>query len=177
MTSSNSHSAGDSPDYIDSLLAYLGEREPLDVFSETPNRVRAATEKIPQAQLALPEAPGKWSVLQVVQHLGQTEVALGYRYRTVLAEDGPALPVVDQDAWIEGLYPEEVLLEEALENFSLIRTVNLRLLRRVRPEQWSRYGIHSQRGKETLASMVRLYAAHDCYHLFQIERIHAAVSG
>lgn len=168
-------SAGDNPDYITALLDFLGDRDPLAVFAETPDALRAAVKDIPGSHLRLPEAPGKWSVLDVAQHLGQAEVALGFRYRKVLAEEAPALPAIDQDRWVRNLFPEDVSLEEALEEFTALRAVNLRLLRRVQGDQWERYGMHSQRGKETLRAMVRLYAAHDRYHLFQIERIRKTV--
>ena len=65
----------------------------------------------------------------------------------------------------------------ALEDFEAVRRVNLRLLRRVTPEQLQLFGMHEERGRETLHHMIRLHAAHDCYHLFQIERIKAAVRG
>lgn len=177
MTDKTPLSAGDSPDYIDSLLAYLGDQEPLDVFSRTPAALRAATVGLTNAQLTTPEAPGKWSVLNIVQHLGQAEIALGFRYRKVLAEDGPSLPAIEQDPWVEGLFPDEVDLEEALENFESVRLVNLRLLRRVSGDQWARHGMHTQRGRETLAHMVRLYAAHDAYHLYQIDRVVKSLEG
>ena len=169
--------AGDSPGYIDALLAYLGDHDPLEVFDATPDTLREVTWGLSPKALNTPEAPGKWTVLNVVQHLGQTEIALGFRYRKVLAEAGPDLPAIDQDRWVAALYPEAVPLSEALENFSVVRAVNLRLLRRVHGTAWERHGMHSQRGKETLADMVRLYAAHDRYHLFQIERILNAIAG
>lgn len=168
-------SAGDSTAYIDAMLAFLGDRDPLEVFAESPDALRAAAEAVPKALLRVPEAPGKWSVLNVVQHLAQVEFALGFRYRKVLAEEAPVLPAIDQDRWVNHLFPGEVTLAEALEDFAAVRAVNLHLLRRVKSGQWERHGMHSQRGKETMRDMARLYAAHDLYHLFQIARIGEAV--
>lgn len=171
MSDKTAEPSDDNPSYIDSLLAYLGDRDPLDAFAETPDALRAATTGLSDTQLQTPEAPDKWSVLNVVQHLGHTELAVGLRYRLVLSEEAPALQAMDQDHWVDALYPDDVSLEEALEDFATLRVVNLRLLRRVTGSQWQRHGIHNERGKETLAFMVRLYAAHDGYHLHQIQRI------
>ena len=157
--------SGDNPSYIDSLLAYLGDRDPLESFAETPADLRNATSGLSETQLQTPEAPDKWSVLNVVQHLGHSELAVGLRYRMVLSEVAPPLHAMDQDHWVD------VSLAEALEDFDALRAVNLRLLRRVTGSQWQRHGVHNERGKETLAFMVRLYAAHDRYHLHQIQRI------
>lgn len=175
MSEPKALSAGSNPDSLDAMLAFLGDRDPLEVFAEMPDALRSAVKNVPADRLCTPEVPGKWSVLNVVQHLGQTEVALGFRYRKVLAEPSPALPAMDQDLWVTHLFPDEVSLEEALKDFAALRAINMRLLRRVQGDQWERHGIHSQRGKETLSAMVRLYAAHDRYHLFQIERIAKAV--
>lgn len=156
---------------IQSLLAYLGDRDPLEAFAETPAALRTATAGLSERQLRTPETPDKWSVLNVVQHLGHTELAIGLRYRMVLSEDGPPLHAIDQDHWVDGLFPDDIALDEALDDFAALRAINLRLLRRVTGSQWHRHGVHNERGNETLASMVRLYAAHDQYHLHQIQRI------
>jgi hypothetical protein len=165
----------DKPANMKSMMDYLGDREPFSVFEATPAALRAAAMAVPEEKLRVLEAPGKWSVLNVVQHLAHVELVLGNRFRIVLAEEGSPLAAMDPDRWIANLFPDEYGLEEALTDFAAQRAANLRLLRRVKGDQWERYGIHSQRGKETLATMLRMYAAHDLYHLYQIERVKKAV--
>ena len=166
---------GDTPAYTNSMMDYLGDREPFSVFEETPSALRAAATTVPERLQRILEAPGKWSVLNVVQHLAHVEVLLGLRYRMVLAEEGPALSAMDPDRWIGELFSDEYALEEALDDFAALRAINLRLLCRVKGDQWERFGIHSQRGRETLGTMVRMCAAHDLYHLYQLERITRAI--
>lgn len=175
MSQPSDTTQGNTPAYTKSMMDYLGDREPFSVFEETPSALRAAASAVPADKLRILEAPGKWSVLNVVQHLAHVELALGFRYRMVLAEEGAPLAAMDPDRWIANLFPDEFGLEEALADFAAQREANLRLLRRVTGDQWERYGIHSQRGKETLATMIRMYAAHDLYHLYQIERVKKAV--
>jgi hypothetical protein len=55
-----------------------------------------------------------------------------------------------------------------------MRKANLSLLNSLTPEQWSHYGVHSERGKETIEHIVSLMAGHDLNHLQQIERILAS---
>lgn len=40
-----------------------------------------------------------------------------------------------------------------------------------RARDWKLYGIHEERGKETLELMVQMLAGHDINHLRQIENI------
>jgi hypothetical protein len=53
----------------------------------------------------------------------------------------------------------------------VLRETNLALLRTLTPEQWKHYGIHSERGQETIEHVVRMFAGHDLNHIAQIERI------
>jgi hypothetical protein len=55
--------------------------------------------------------------------------------------------------------------------FATLRQANLRLLERASADDLSRVGVHAERGEESVAHMIRLYAGHDLLHLKQLERI------
>jgi len=59
----------------------------------------------------------------------------------------------------------------ALEQFRVLRETNLAMLKTLTPEQWKHFGIHSERGEETIEHMVRMFAGHDLNHIAQIEGI------
>ena len=54
--------------------------------------------------------------------------------------------------------------------FRVLRDANLALLRSLKPEQWKQYGMHSERGQESVEHIVRMFAGHDVNHIQQIER-------
>lgn len=177
---SNSASTAAVPDqfraYINSLLQALGSREPLAVLAETPEALRRAVAGLSLEQDGTPERPGKWSVRQVVQHLADSELVGGFRFRMVLAHDAPELPAYDQDLWADRLRYQDADLTTALEDFENLRTLNLRVLRRATPDDLkNRVMRHSERGDEPLGYMISLYAGHDLVHLAQIRRIRAAI--
>lgn len=175
MAEESALKSGATADYSVALLKFLGDREPMDVFVQTAADLSSAVEGLTKRLLETREAPGKWSVAAVIRHLADVEVVLGFRYRKVLGEPGTRIPAIDQDAWAERLEYITADVPAALEDFEALRRVNLRLLESVKPGQWELFGIHEQRGNETLRHMVRLYAAHDCYHLYQIDRIKKAI--
>ena len=47
---------------------------------------------------------------------------------------------------------------------------------RDRPEQWKQFGIHAERGEESVERIVEMMAGHDINHLRQIEAILAVVT-
>jgi hypothetical protein len=59
----------------------------------------------------------------------------------------------------------------------VLRENNLRMLKTLPKNLWENHGMHSERGKETLAHIVRMFAGHDLNHLAQVERIAKAGPG
>lgn len=161
--------------YLNALLQALGSRDPMEVLAETPEALQRAVAGLTPEQDGTPERPGKWSVRHVVQHLADSELVGGFRFRMVLAHDAPELPGYDQDLWSQKLRYQDNDIADALQDFAYLRRMNLRLLRRATPDDLKRVMRHSERGDEPLGQMIRLYAGHDLVHLKQIERIRRAV--
>ena len=128
------------------------------------------------AQLRTPEAPGKWSIAQVLRHLADSDVVWGWRMRLILAQDRPPITGYDQDLWADRLHYAESDPAESLDTFRVLRRDNLKLIERATPEDLKRVGVHSERGEESAGYLMRLFAGHDLLHLRQIDRIKNAVA-
>jgi len=177
FTGATAAAVADARSYTAAILGILGDRDPFEVLRTTPAAVRQAVAGLPARVLSAPERPGKWSMLEVVQHLADAELVGAFRYRMILAHERPVLQGYDQDRWAERLRYAESDLQGALEQFGALRGANLRLLERTSPEERARVGLHSERGEESIAHQLRMYAGHDLVHLRQLERIRTAVSG
>jgi hypothetical protein len=161
--------------YPKAVLELVGGREPLTVLSDTPTAVARAIEGLSPAQLRKPEAAGKWSIAQVLQHLADSDLVWGWRVRLILAQDRPTLTGYDQDLWAERLHYADADPQEALEQLRVLRRGNLSLIARATPEDLKRVGVHSERGEESVGYLCGLYAGHDLLHLRQIARIRASL--
>ena len=162
--------------YIEAVLGLVGEQDPLAILRATDGALHRAVDGLSAAATARPEAPGKWSIAQVLRHLADSEIVWGWRLRMVLAHDAPELTGYDQDAWADRLGYADADPTESLEEFAVLRRGTLRLLERATPEDRKRFGVHDERGRESVEHMIRLYAGHDRLHLRQIERIRGAVA-
>jgi len=175
FTNSPTSSPEEIQAYVQATVGLLGDSDPIRTLRETPGELRRLTEGRSPEVLSAPEAPGKWSVREVVAHLADSELVWAFRLRMVLAHDRPHLAGYDQDAWARRLGYSEAPLGRALETLSVVRAGNLALLERATPEDMQRVSLHEERGEESLEHMIRLYAGHDLVHLGQVARILAAV--
>jgi DinB superfamily len=162
--------------YTAAVSDLLGARNPMEVLQETPLALRKALAGLSEGQMAEPEARGKWSVRHVVQHVADSELVWGYRLRKVLGEDRPPLTGYDQDLWAQRLRYDEANVENALDDFGILRRSNLRLLTGASGDDLKRVGVHAERGEESVGHMIGLYAGHDLLHLRQLDRIRQAVA-
>jgi hypothetical protein len=161
--------------YTRAMLEVIGDRDPLAVMDELVPWLEARLRGLSDARLREPERPGKWSVMEVVHHLADTELVYGYRIRTILTEDNPPIRGYDQDTWVRELAYRTAPLAAVMAQLTSLRAANLRLYRSLSPAQLARSGLHSERGPESIGHTLRLLGAHDLVHRRQIDRILAGV--
>jgi hypothetical protein len=157
--------------YTQRILANLG--------GETPEKVRASSAKklekllsgVSPAKLAKRPAPDKWSVTEVIAHLADAEIAMSWRVRAILGAPGCAIEAFDQDAWASSMNYAKRNPKQSLAAFRALRENNIALLKSLRRDQFEIHGIHSERGKETIATIAAMMAGHDLNHICQIETI------
>lgn len=157
--------------YVTETLAILGDHDPLTVLTETPAWLAARVKGLSGAVLAKPEAPGKWSLAQVLAHIVDAEIAFGWRARIVLTQDNPPMQGFDQGQWLTRFDYAHADPAEALAAFTALRHWNLRVWKSATPADMQRTGVHAERGPETFGTLQRLVAGHDLRHRRQIERI------
>ena len=170
-TNSITSAKGEAADYIAAVLKLLGNKDPMTVLEGLVPEVENLVNGLSTEQLCRAEAPGKWTILEVIQHLADSELVWAYRLRMVLAEDQPQITGYDQDRWASRLRYREAKPEDALRQLRTLRNINLSLIESLSESELQLVGVHSERGEESINHMIRLYAGHDLVHLRQITRI------
>ncbi|HUO26565.1 MAG TPA: DinB family protein [Candidatus Aquilonibacter sp.] len=157
--------------YTQRIVSYTEGKKPMAVQATTPKRLARLIKGLPASKLRKRPAPDKWSVSEILTHLADAEIAGSFRMRLILSAPGTPVAAFDQDAWVTSGHYEKRDPRKSLEQFRVLRETNLALLKSLTPEQWQHYGIHSERGQESIEHIVRMFAGHDLNHLGQIERI------
>jgi len=157
--------------YMDRISGYTKGKQPLAVQAATPKKLERLIKGVSTSKLRKRPAPDKWSVSEILAHLGETEIVGGFRMRMILGAPGTPIAAFDQDSWVKSGHYEKRDPRKSLELFRALREANLALLKSLTPEQWKHYGMHAERGQETIERIVLMFAGHDINHTQQIERI------
>jgi hypothetical protein len=157
--------------YMNRILGYTEGKQSLTVQAATAAKLERLLEGVPASELRKRPAADKWSVSEIVAHLSDAEIVTGFRMRLILGAPGAPISAYDQDSWLTSGHYEKRDPRKSVEQFRVLREANLALLESLTPGQWKHYGMHSERGQETIELMVRMAAGHDINHLRQVERI------
>jgi hypothetical protein len=157
--------------YTKRILDYMDGKDPLAVQAATAKELERLIKKVSTAKLRKRPAPERWSVSEILAHLADAEIVGGFRMRLILGSPGTPIIAFDQDKWAISGHYDTCDPRKSLQQFRVLREANLVLLKSLKPEQWKDYGMHSERGQESIEHMVRMFAGHDINHLQQIEKI------
>jgi len=157
--------------YSRRILSNVMGKDPVATLAATAARLRRLTTGLSPSQMRQSPAKGKWSIAQLVCHLSDSEVVLAFRLRMAIAQSGSPLQAMDEKKWAAGLGYLKANVKEKIEVFEKLRRDHVRLLRSLSPSERKRYGMHEERGRESVERMAQMYAGHDINHIRQIESI------
>jgi hypothetical protein len=155
--------------YRDRLLSRVGDEGTIDALTRSAARVEAVARRLGADGLARPWGPGKWTGGQVLTHLADAEMAIGFRTRQVLSEPDHRMQEYDESTWMT--LHGSIDAEAALEAFLAVRRWNLALWRRLSAAQLARVGFHPSRGEEAVETTLRALAGHTLSHVAQLEAL------
>lgn len=158
-------------EYINRMLSFVGDDDPMTILADTPLRLSDLIAAADPDLLARRPSPARWSINQIAAHMADTELVSGYRLRMILTSNGTPIQAFDQDVWAATFRYETCAAAESARLFAAYRSGTLRMLALAGPELHDNFGMHAERGRESIRHLLRLYAGHDRNHLEQIERI------
>src|SRR5437867_2283793 len=143
----------------------LANAELIAAYEQGIDDLRAAVAGMSKEQVLARPIPGKWSTVECVGHLADTEIFFTDRIVRTVTMDRPLLMSADEKQYIERLDYQSFDLEEQLALFTALRRHAARILKAQPPEAWSRTAVHSQSGLVTLRQLVWQAVRHLRHHL------------
>jgi hypothetical protein len=157
--------------YKAKILGYQAGADFLALQAAAPETLAALTAGLSADELARRPSPDKWSIQEIAAHLADDELVGAYRIRMILSSPGTAIQAFDQDIWARTGRYGSIDTKASVEMFRTLRHANLALLGALTPPEWNLYGIHAERGAESIRDIAMYYAGHDLNHFKQIEAI------
>jgi hypothetical protein len=157
--------------YIQRILSHVEGQDAIKVQRATAAKLKKLVRGLTPKQLKWKPEPGKWSIAEILAHLADVEIAASWRMRLIIGANGTTTQPFDQDVWASVFQYNQRDAKQSLEVFRVLRENNLAMLKALPRESWDNYGMHLERGKETIAHLARMFAGHDTNHVRQIESI------
>ncbi len=157
--------------YIGRILGYVKGSDAIKVQGTTAPKLKKAIQGLTPSQLKWRPEPAKWSIAEIIAHLADAEIVASWRMRSVIGENGITIQPFDQDAWASIFEYRGRDAKRSLETFRVLRENNLAMLKEIPKQTWDNYGMHLERGKESIAHLARMFAGHDTNHVLQVEKI------
>ena len=109
-------------------------------------------------------AAGKWTIRQVVGHLGDAERVFSYRALCFARADRTPLPGFDENAYVDHARFNDTRLSDLVEELVLLRSANLKMLGALDEGQWSATGTANGRAMSVRA-LAYVMTGHVRHHL------------
>lgn len=149
-------------------IARVPETDVLGVLAAQPAELRARLSALPRDQETYRYALGKWSVREVVGHVGDAERVFGYRAFCFARGDEGPLPGFDENAYVQRAGFDELPLTALVEEFAALRAANVAGLRRVGTAGFGCSGI-ANGNRVTVRALAFMMAGHVRHHLAVLE--------
>src|SRR5260370_17260058 len=101
--------------------------------------------------------------------LADSESAIGWRLRQILSTNSIPLQAYDQDLWATTFDYAHRDPKQSLDSYRVLREANLALLKSAPRRLWDNYGVHQDRGHESIPHMLRMITGHDLTPLHHAE--------
>src|ERR1700726_5095457 len=111
--------------YSQRILSHAEGLDPLKSQSAAAKKLERLVKGVPASKLRKRPAPDKWSIVEILAHLADTEIVGGYRTRMILGAPGTPIQAFDQDAWVAAGHYAKRDPRECLEQLRVLREANL----------------------------------------------------
>jgi hypothetical protein len=168
--------SGEYPPFFHGYVSLVPETDVLSILDSQPEILRRLRTIVTPDQETFAYAPGKWTIRQVVGHIGDGERVFGFRAFSFSRSDKTALPGFDENQYVEKSSFSAMPLADLVEDFTLMRQANLRMLRSLGDAQWDAAGT-ANGNQVTVRALAFIMAGHVRHHLVVLRERYGIQAG
>ncbi len=144
--------------------------EQISTLRLLPSKLQAAVGGLTPSQLDTPYREGGWTVRQLVHHIADSHANAYVRTKLALTEDWPTIKPYDEAAW--ACLPDSSLPIDG--SLAMIAAMHERWVALFESDaDFERGYNHPENGRQTLATVLSLYAWHSRHHTAHITHLKA----
>ena len=154
-------------EYAESYRDYVGlvpEDDILTVLAAQSDELRTLLARVPPERETFRYGPGKWSIREVMGHIGDGERVFGYRAFCISRGDQASLPGFDENDYVDASGYDRRPLGGLLEVFESLRAANLAELRAIDADAWNRVGLANDT-PVSVRALAFMLAGHVRHHM------------
>jgi len=138
-----------------------------DVLAELEHQIgsfRALLKQIPAEKAGFAYAEGKWTIIELLGHILDTERIMAYRALRIARNDATPLAGFEENDYVANAHFEDRSLGSMGEEFEHLRKANLFLIRSLNETELCRVGISNEK-PISVKALVFIIAGHLNHHI------------
>lgn len=147
--------------------------EAVQILSRTPGTLSRLIRGLPEPWVLGNEGPNTWSAYDILGHLIHGEETDWIPRARIILEHGESRAFEPFDRFAQFENSNGKALDQLLDEFEALRTLNLTALRRmnITPDQLALRGTHPELGSVKLKELLATWVVHDLSHIAQATRV------
>ena len=138
-----------------------------DVLAELEHQIESFTtllKGIPLEKSGFSYAEGKWTIVELLGHILDTERIMAYRALRIARNDSTPLPGFEENDYVANAHFADRSLDSMREEFEHLRKANLFLIKSFNETEFSRVGISNDK-PISVKALVFIIAGHLNHHI------------
>jgi DinB superfamily len=149
--------------FYQDYVSLVPEADILPALERQGDEIRALTAGVPSERETFRYQPEKWSVREVVGHMGDAERVFGYRLFCISRGEQAALPGFDEKVYTAASRYHRCPLGDLARQFGLLREANFAVIREFDEAAWDRTGT-ANASRVSVRALVYILVGHARHH-------------
>jgi hypothetical protein len=150
--------------YYSTYIDRVPDGDIVEILKQDTVETLAFLRAIPEARHDYRYAPGKWSIRQIVGHLGDGERVFQYRAWRFSRADTTPVPGFDENLYVDNAPFESVSMPDLISEFEHLRQASIHLFGNMTEEGMARRGVAN--GRElSVRAIAYIIAGHVTHHI------------